>query len=255
MWYGTVGINALTLVAQVKPEVAQQYQMVVIECLDDPDDILRRKVREDCFILVSLHLPTFTHHYHHLHLLPSSSYPLTITFTPTHHHPHIHSPSPSHPLTIVLTSTHHHPHIQSPSSSHPLTIIKSTHHHPHSHPLTITLTSTHYHPHIHSPSSSPLTSTSYLSYHCLPSQTMDLLYQMTNPTNVEVITERMLSYLRTTHEDFVKKDIVAKITKLAERFSPNNIWFMKTMNEVFELEGNLVRPDVAHNLMRLIAEG
>ena len=78
---------------------------------------------------------------------------------------------------------------------------------------------------------------------------------MTNPTNVEVITERMLGYLRTTHEDFVKKDIVAKITKLAERFSPNNIWFMKTMNEVFELEGNLVRPDVAHNLMRLIAEG
>ena len=165
MWYGTVGINALTLVAQVKPEVAQQYQMVVIECLDDPDDILRRKVREDCFILVSLHLPTFTHHYHHLHLLPSSSYPLTITFTPTHHHPHIHSPSPSHPLTIVLTSTHHHPHIQSPSSSHPLTIIKSTHHHPHSHPLTITLTSTHYHPHIQSPSSSPLTITHTSTHH------------------------------------------------------------------------------------------
>ena len=78
---------------------------------------------------------------------------------------------------------------------------------------------------------------------------------MTNTTNVDVITERMLSFLRSTHEDFIKRDLVTKITQLAERFSPNNLWFLKTMNEVFEVGGALVRKDVAHNLMRLIAEG
>ena len=39
------------------------------------------------------------------------------------------------------------------------------------------------------------------------------------------------------------------------RFAPDNEWFIETMNEVFELGGNLVRPQVAHNLMQLIGEG
>ena len=38
------GITALAMVAQVKPEVAQQYQMIVIDCLDDPDETLKKKV-------------------------------------------------------------------------------------------------------------------------------------------------------------------------------------------------------------------
>ena len=86
-------------------------------------------------------------------------------------------------------------------------------------------------------------------------QTLDLMFRMTNPSNVTVITERMISFLRSTTEEFIKKDLVAKITQLAERYSPDNNWFMQTMNEVFELGGSLVRKDVVHNLMRLIAEG
>ena len=38
-------------------------------------------------------------------------------------------------------------------------------------------------------------------------------------------------------------------------FSPDNQWFIDTMNSVFELGGDLVRREVAHNLMRIIAEG
>jgi len=41
----------------------------------------------------------------------------------------------------------------------------------------------------------------------------------------------------------------------SHRYAPDNAWFIRTMNAVFELGGELVRPDVAHNLMRLIAEG
>ena len=39
------------------------------------------------------------------------------------------------------------------------------------------------------------------------------------------------------------------------RYAPDNTWYIRTMNAVFELGGELVRPDIAHNLMRLIAEG
>ena len=38
-------------------------------------------------------------------------------------------------------------------------------------------------------------------------------------------------------------------------FSPDNQWFIETMNSIFEIGGNLVRREVSHNLMRLIAEG
>jgi len=39
------------------------------------------------------------------------------------------------------------------------------------------------------------------------------------------------------------------------RFAPDNEWYIETMNEVFELGGSLVQESVAHNIMRLIAEG
>ncbi|XP_003382933.2 PREDICTED: AP-4 complex subunit epsilon-like [Amphimedon queenslandica] len=89
----------------------------------------------------------------------------------------------------------------------------------------------------------------------LKRKTLDLLYKMTNPSNVTVITEKLIAYLRKTTDEFIKTDLVSKITQLAERFAPDNSWFISTMNSVFELGGSLVRREVAHNLMRLIAEG
>ena len=39
------------------------------------------------------------------------------------------------------------------------------------------------------------------------------------------------------------------------KYAPDNSWYILTINEVFELGGSLVREGVAHNLMRLLAEG
>ena len=39
------------------------------------------------------------------------------------------------------------------------------------------------------------------------------------------------------------------------RFAPDNEWLIETMNTVFELGGDLVKPQVAQNLMTLIGEG
>eukprot|EP00051_Salpingoeca_urceolata_P028400 m.486657 g.486657 ORF g.486657 m.486657 type:complete len:1260 (-) comp24542_c0_seq1:51-3830(-) len=89
----------------------------------------------------------------------------------------------------------------------------------------------------------------------LKRKTLDLLCKMTNPANVTVITEKLISYLSSTVDRYLRKDLVPRIIQLAERFAPDNMWFLETMNSLFEIGGDLVQPDVAHNLMRLIAEG
>ena len=58
---------------------------------------------------------------------------------------------------------------------------------------------------------------------------------MTNPSNVTVITDRLVAYLRVTRDDYTKADLVGKVTQLAERFAPDNLWFIQTMNAVFEI--------------------
>ena len=39
------GITALGLLVQVDAAYTTEHQLVVIDCLDDPDDTLKRKVR------------------------------------------------------------------------------------------------------------------------------------------------------------------------------------------------------------------
>jgi hypothetical protein len=89
----------------------------------------------------------------------------------------------------------------------------------------------------------------------LQRKTLDLLFKMTNPANVEFIVDQMGTFLKSTPDPKFRKDLVAKITSLAEKFSPNNAWFMTTMNFVFEVAGDLVDDSVAQNLMLLVADG
>ena len=42
------GINSLAALVQVEPKIALDYQMIVMECLDDVDETLKRKVQQSC---------------------------------------------------------------------------------------------------------------------------------------------------------------------------------------------------------------
>ncbi|KAJ8755347.1 hypothetical protein K2173_019145 [Erythroxylum novogranatense] len=89
----------------------------------------------------------------------------------------------------------------------------------------------------------------------LKRKTFELLYKMTKSSNVEVIVDRMIDYMISINDSHYKTEIASRCVELAEQFAPSNQWFIQTMNKVFEHAGDLVNIKVAHNLMRLIAEG
>ena len=70
-------------------------------------------------------------------------------------------------------------------------------------------------------------------------KTLDLLYKMTNNVNVEAIVERLLSYLKEAPiEASSRKDLVNKISNLGENFAPNQNWYVRNMNKLFEIGGD-----------------
>ena len=76
-----------------------------------------------------------------------------------------------------------------------------------------------------------------------------------NPKNVCVIVEKLLDYLKDDDDMSRRVMLTGRVTVLAERYAPDSYWFIDTMNQIFEIGGNLVKSDSAFNLMRLIAEG
>eukprot|EP00934_Nitzschia_sp_Nitz4_P005930 Nitzschia sp. Nitz4//scaffold12_size214221//133382//136510//NITZ4_001512-RA/size214221-processed-gene-0.121-mRNA-1//1//CDS//3329535056//5920//frame0 len=89
----------------------------------------------------------------------------------------------------------------------------------------------------------------------LQRKTLDLLYRMTNPVNVEFITDKLLDFLRGTTDLFLKQQLTTRVSSVAERYAPNNAWYVKTITMLFEVSGDMVEIQVAQNLMSLIAEG
>ena len=55
-------------------------------------------------------------------------------------------------------------------------------------------------------------------------KTLDLLYRMTSANNVNIICTKLLDSLRDSVDTFLRTELVAKITELAEKFAPDTIW-------------------------------
>ena len=78
---------------------------------------------------------------------------------------------------------------------------------------------------------------------------------MTNPVNVEFISDKLVDFLSGTTDLFLKKQLTTRVCSIAERYAPNNAWYIRTITKLFEVSGDMVSPEVAQNLMSLIAEG
>ncbi|XP_058521842.1 AP-4 complex subunit epsilon-1 [Ochotona princeps] len=86
-------------------------------------------------------------------------------------------------------------------------------------------------------------------------ETLELLYRITNAQNVTVIVQKMLEYLHQSKEEYIIVNLVGKIAELAEKYAPDNAWFIQTMNAVFSVGGDVMHPDISNNFLRLLAEG
>lgn len=86
-------------------------------------------------------------------------------------------------------------------------------------------------------------------------ETLELLYRITNAQNVIVIVQKMLEYLHQSKEEYIIINLVGKIAELAEKYAPDNVWFIQTMNAVFSVGGDVMHPDILSNFLRLLAEG
>jgi AP-4 complex subunit epsilon-1 len=81
-------------------------------------------------------------------------------------------------------------------------------------------------------------------------KTLDLLFRMTNKQNVEAIVEKLLSYLKEAPiESSVRKDLVLKINSLGEQFSPSKNWYVRTMNRLYEMGGDLITADLSNKFI------
>ncbi|XP_070828914.1 AP-4 complex subunit epsilon-1 isoform X1 [Chaetodon trifascialis] len=86
-------------------------------------------------------------------------------------------------------------------------------------------------------------------------ETLELLFRITNAQNVTVIVEKMLEFLRISKDDYTTIDLVGKVAELAEKYAPDNEWFIETMNTVFSVGGDMMQPDIPNSFLKLLSEG
>jgi len=85
-------------------------------------------------------------------------------------------------------------------------------------------------------------------------KTLDLLFKMTSPENVEVVIEKLLASLKDSVDVFLRRRLVEKITKLAESYSPDSRWYVETMNDCFTMAGDIVGREGANSVIITIGE-
>ncbi|XP_032378975.1 AP-4 complex subunit epsilon-1 [Etheostoma spectabile] len=86
-------------------------------------------------------------------------------------------------------------------------------------------------------------------------ETLELLFRITNAQNVTVIVEKMLEFLRINKDEYTTIDLVGKVAELAEKYAPDNEWFIETMNTVFSVGGDMMQPDIPNCFLKLLSEG
>lgn len=72
-----------------------------------------------------------------------------------------------------------------------------------------------------------------------------------------------MHFLKEANDPFLKRDLIEKIIALAERFAPNNIWYIETIIKLFSivegkvdsLEDQKIQQNGAQNLLTLLSEG
>lgn len=72
---------------------------------------------------------------------------------------------------------------------------------------------------------------------------------------MEAIVDKLLSQLVTIPIDSgVRKDLVMKINSLGENFAPSKTWYVKTINKLFEMGGDMITSDLSNKFITTLSE-
>ena len=89
----------------------------------------------------------------------------------------------------------------------------------------------------------------------LKRKTLNLLYKMTNAGNAPVIIEKFNNIIKSkAFDSHLKQEIIGKISELAEKFAPDSKWYLRTMNNLFKVSAELIKPANVNGLIKLIDE-
>lgn len=65
----------------------------------------------------------------------------------------------------------------------------------------------------------------------------------------------MLGYLKVAPiESSVRKDLVIKINNLCEEYSPSKNWYVRTMNKLYEIGGDLITADLSNKFIQSLSD-
>jgi len=86
-------------------------------------------------------------------------------------------------------------------------------------------------------------------------QTLNIMYSLGNSSNVQVICAKMLEYLSTTTDEYLRQDLVEKVSDLVEHFSPDLDWHLQTVISLLLRASHCVSPDSIYKLMDILRDG
>lgn len=90
----------------------------------------------------------------------------------------------------------------------------------------------------------------------LKRKTLDLLFKMAGPGNMEVVADEVLSYLREGGDDEgPRQQAAAQLVTAAEQFAPSRQWFCTTMIFLLENGSDVAPRSALDSLLRVVGEG
>jgi AP-4 complex subunit epsilon-1 len=85
--------------------------------------------------------------------------------------------------------------------------------------------------------------------------TITLLFAMCNENNVEAICSRLIKFLSTATDKFLRQDMVRNICDVADRFNTSPDWYVETMNQLLIHAPEHVTQTTIQGMLKVIAEG
>lgn len=83
-------------------------------------------------------------------------------------------------------------------------------------------------------------------------QALDLIYAITNHSNVKSIVKELTNYLLSSDTEF-KKELANKICQICEKYAPNKKWHVDTVVKVLTLSDGLCREEYISQIITIIA--